>query len=83
MANLLKGGIMARKKAEKKKTAAPGTASVELASGKSELSGDSVSKRERIELLAYSYWVQRGRQGGSPEEDWLRAEREIDSGISD
>ncbi len=36
-----------------------------------------VSKRERIALLAYSYWVQRGRQGGSPEEDWFRAEREI------
>ncbi len=38
-----------------------------------------VSKREKIELLAYSFWVQRGCQGGSPEEDWFRAELEINS----
>ena len=38
-----------------------------------------VSKREKIALLAYTYWVQRGCQGGSPEEDWLRAEWEITS----
>ncbi len=36
-----------------------------------------VDNRERIALLAYSYWVDRGCQGGSPEEDWFRAEREI------
>jgi len=39
----------------------------------------AVSKREKIALLAYSYWEQRGRQGGSPEEDWFRAERELAS----
>jgi len=38
---------------------------------------EAVSIRERIALLAYTYWEQRGRQGGSPEEDWFRAEREI------
>lgn len=32
---------------------------------------------EEIARLAYSYWEERGRQGGSPEEDWLRAEREL------
>ena len=32
---------------------------------------------EEIELLAYSYWEARGYQSGSPEEDWLRAEREL------
>ena len=37
----------------------------------------AVSTQERIALLAYSYWEQRGCAGGSPEEDWLRAEREI------
>jgi hypothetical protein len=33
--------------------------------------------QEQIACLAYSYWVERGCQGGSPEEDWLRAEREL------
>ena len=33
--------------------------------------------RERIALLAYSYWEARGFQPGNPEEDWFRAEREI------
>lgn len=37
----------------------------------------SISMRERIALLAYSYWEARGRRGGSPEEDWFRAEREV------
>jgi len=33
--------------------------------------------REEIAALAYSYWQARGCQGGSPVEDWLRAEREL------
>ncbi len=37
----------------------------------------AVSTQERIALLAYAYWEQRGRAGGSAEEDWFRAEREI------
>ena len=32
---------------------------------------------EDIARLAYSYWEARGYQGGSPEEDWLRAEQEL------
>ena len=36
-----------------------------------------VSENERIAKLAYHYWEARGRQGGSPLEDWLRAEREV------
>jgi hypothetical protein len=32
---------------------------------------------EEISLLAYSYWIESGGQGGSPEEDWRRAELEI------
>ena len=39
----------------------------------------TVSLQERIALLAYTYWEKRGCQGGSPEEDWYRAEREIRS----
>ena len=32
---------------------------------------------EEIARLAYSYWVARGGQGGSPEDDWYRAEQEL------
>jgi len=30
-------------------------------------------------MLAYSYWVERGYEPGSPEEDWIRAEQELAS----
>jgi hypothetical protein len=33
--------------------------------------------QEEIAQLAYSYWEARGYAPGSPEEDWLRAEREL------
>jgi len=32
---------------------------------------------DAIAQLAYSYWEARGCQGGSPEEDWFRAEQEL------
>ena len=32
---------------------------------------------EQIAQLAYTYWEARGCQGGSSEEDWLRAEQEL------
>jgi len=32
---------------------------------------------EQIAALAYSYWQARGYQGGSSEDDWLRAEHEL------
>ena len=35
------------------------------------------SSHEATALLAYALWEQRGRPIGSPEEDWLRAERQI------
>ena len=34
---------------------------------------------EEIAQLAYCYWEARGYQGGSPEQDWLRAEHELRS----
>lgn len=33
--------------------------------------------RAAVARLAYSYWEARGFTGGSPEDDWLRAEREL------
>jgi hypothetical protein len=42
-----------------------------------DLAGSEISIQEKVALLAYRYWEERGCQGGSPEEDWLRAEREI------
>jgi hypothetical protein len=32
---------------------------------------------DEIAKLAYSFWAARGFQYGSPEEDWLRAERQL------
>lgn len=32
---------------------------------------------EETACLAYSFWEARDRQGGSPDEDWLRAEEEL------
>jgi len=34
---------------------------------------------EEVAMLAYSYWRQRGCEGGCPEEDWFRAEKELAS----
>ena len=35
------------------------------------------ASHEQIAQLAYSYWEARGFQGGSPDQDWLRAESEL------
>jgi hypothetical protein len=35
---------------------------------------------EEIAHRAYIYWAERGYQGGSAEEDWLRAEHELTNG---
>jgi hypothetical protein len=37
----------------------------------------SVPSHEEIARTAYGYWEARGRQGGSADEDWYRAEREL------
>jgi hypothetical protein len=32
---------------------------------------------EAVARLAYSYWEARGGAGGTPEDDWFRAEHEL------
>jgi hypothetical protein len=56
------------------------------AAGSLETNQDSfpsaVTQREKIAVLAYTHWMQRGCPGGSPEEDWFRAEQEINAALS-
>jgi hypothetical protein len=73
---------MAKKRTGKRAEATVSTPNPEIESAESpetdqDALSSAVSKREKIALLAYNYWVQRGCQGGSPEEDWFRAEREL------
>ena len=37
----------------------------------------SAPTQEAIANLAYSYWEARGGKGGSPWDDWFRAEQEL------
>jgi hypothetical protein len=37
----------------------------------------SAPTHEEISRLAYAYWEARGREHGSAENDWYRAEREL------
>ena len=53
--------------------AAPGGEGI-VTSGNVEIAPADVAR------LAHSYWEARGCQGGSPEEDWLRAEQQLRSG---
>jgi len=82
---------MARKSVSKKKAVGPVSDSVsedgykaqaaaktrKLSRKSSGGESTSVSTHEKVALLAYSYWEERGRQGGSAQEDWFRAEREV------
>jgi len=38
---------------------------------------DQELSHDEIARLAYALWEARGRQGGTPEEDWLRAEEQL------
>jgi hypothetical protein len=37
----------------------------------------SAPAQQEIARLAYSYWESRGNRGGSPWDDWFRAEQEL------
>jgi len=55
------------------------TSSVRSPSDAAEEGAAPELKEEDVAMLAYSYWQQRGCQGGCPEEDWFRAEKELAS----
>ncbi|MGA8027956.1 MAG: DUF2934 domain-containing protein [Bryobacteraceae bacterium] len=44
---------------------------------------DIIQRRERIRLLAYTLWQERGCPKGTPEIDWFRAESELREADSD
>ena len=52
----------------------PGIESYEAIETEEDLSYPSHSE---ISELAYSYWEERGFEGGDPVNDWLRAEQEL------
>ncbi len=66
----------------RRKTAAPKRATrpaVEVSSTPAVVTVEPVMEvtGQAVAELAYSYWVERGCQGGSPEEDCLRPEQEL------
>ncbi len=50
---------------------------VATASTSEELQTNVTPSQEAIAAVAFSYWQERARRGGSAEEDWLRAEQEL------
>ena len=54
-----------------------GSPAVATASASEELQTNVTLSQEEIAAVAFSYWQERGCQGGSAEEDWLHAEQEL------
>lgn len=52
-------------------------ASVSAGSGNGRAWPSQQELQEAIRHRAYQLYCERGRQGGSPEDDWSRAEREV------
>jgi hypothetical protein len=65
---------------KKAKSHKPQSEPVDAAIMETEVISDNFPSHEDVAGLAYSYWEARGFQGGSPEEDWLRAEQELRNG---
>ena len=65
-----------RRATRTKREGAPADGTVSTAS-ENVITTEVVVDRDAIARLAYSYWEARGFIGGSPEADWLQAEREI------
>ena len=79
-------GVEKPKRARARSTTARHTAREKAAAASISNLADAVASSGRspagldpgeIARLAYSYWEARGGQGGSSEEDWRKAEREL------
>ena len=70
-----KGGSALPRTARRRPTQPADPESVALAATSEPNSEQDI--RGEIARLAYLFWEERGGNGGSPEEDWLRAEQEI------
>jgi hypothetical protein len=71
---------VSRKKAEavpERAHARAGSIQAESASRFGDSHESAALDPEIVARLAHSYWEARGCQGGSPEEDWFRAEQEL------
>lgn len=69
-------GVPRRGTARSKPQSGPQVKQESAAASKAALS-DNTGLQDEIAKLAYALWQARGENGGSPEEDWLRAEQEI------
>jgi len=74
------GAVPSRRKSTARRPHAPVTERETAATSAEAPAAVYEPTREEIALQAYLYWEQRGYQGGSSEEDWLRAEQELKAG---
>jgi hypothetical protein len=61
----------------RRRTVQPASPEAVALTADSEQAASEQDVRDDIARLAYLFWEERGGNGGSPEEDWLRAEQEI------
>jgi hypothetical protein len=76
MGDQAKGDIVKLSGEDKHKT----SRSVQREDAEPELIVEAALNQEVIARLAYSYWVARGGQDDTPEEDWFKAEAELRNG---
>ena len=69
----------ARRKSTTTKRTVSSTIAVEVPVVAAETSAAPIAAPtyDQVAALAYSFWEARGYQGGSQEEDWLRAEQQL------
>lgn len=64
-------------KATAKPRKAPAKKSATKKATITEISAPRTPTHDEVSALAHRYWIERGRQDGYHEQDWLRAEEEL------